>query len=168
MTEYADGNEHTVERLRRFGDEAASANRLELLKAIEETLDALALERRRVSTLIDNGEMLIESITKSSTMVFDQDGELTQQLERIERGLREESIPTLIAKRNAAYADPQIRGDYCDGIVSAYDELISRMEKLHDTTVNLRWAVMEHDADLEKPIGDEFQSPADLLRSILG
>lgn len=170
MTEHADGDEtHTVERLRRFGAEAASANRLELLKAIEKTFDALALECRRVSTLVDYGELLIESIeTTPAASALDASGAIARQLEETERGVRDEAIPMLTAKRDAAYADPLLRGEYCDGIVSAYEELISIMERFYDTTVKLRWAVMEHDADLEEPIGGVFDSPVDLVRSIVG
>ncbi len=43
------------------------------------------------------------------------------------------------------------------------EEAIGALQKLHDALVDLRWAVIEHDADLEKPEGEAFDNVESLV-----
>ena len=45
-------------------------------------------------------------------------------------------------------------------------EAIGALQKLHDALVDLRWAVLEHDADLEEPEGGAFNSAEDLFADL--
>lgn len=45
-------------------------------------------------------------------------------------------------------------------------EAISSLQRLHDTMVDLRWAVLEHDADMEEPEGQVFKNVQDFLSDL--
>ena len=46
------------------------------------------------------------------------------------------------------------------------NDVISSLERLHDTMVDLRWAVLEHDADMEEPEGKVFENVQDFLSDL--
>ena len=46
------------------------------------------------------------------------------------------------------------------------EEAIIVLQKLHDALVDLRWAVLEHDADLEAPKGKAFDNVDDLIADL--
>lgn len=46
------------------------------------------------------------------------------------------------------------------------EEAIDALQKLHDALVDLRWAVIEHDADLEEPEGKVFDNVEDLIADL--
>lgn len=46
------------------------------------------------------------------------------------------------------------------------NEAISSLQSLHDTMVDLRWAVLEHDADMEEPEGQVFENVQDFVSDL--
>ena len=46
------------------------------------------------------------------------------------------------------------------------EEAIGALQKLHDEMVELRWVVIEHDADLEEPKGKVFENAEDLFADL--
>ena len=46
------------------------------------------------------------------------------------------------------------------------EDAIGALQKLHDEMVDLRWAVIEHDADLEVPEGKAFDNAEDLFADL--
>ena len=49
---------------------------------------------------------------------------------------------------------------------SASDEAIGALRSLHDRTVDLRWAVLEHDADLEAPDDTVYDDVEELVADL--
>lgn len=46
------------------------------------------------------------------------------------------------------------------------NEAISSLQSLHDAMVDLRWAVLEHDADMEEPEGQVFENVQDFVSDL--
>ena len=52
-------------------------------------------------------------------------------------------------------------------MVSAYERAVVALEGLHDAVVEFRWAIMEHDANLENPTGESASSAANIIKLAL-
>ena len=48
----------------------------------------------------------------------------------------------------------------------AYEQAVFSLKHLHDSMVDLRWAVMEHDANFESPSGNPFDKAEDLIADL--
>lgn len=167
---HAAGRE-TVARISRFGDlteaHKRETHRLEVLNAVEQTMDILASERLHVSTLADHGEMLIERIeTSPFKEPIDPEDEMIEKLRSTETGIRDDVLRLLNERRESVVRDPRLEDELEDGIVAAYDDLIAAWTRVHNSFVNLRWAVMEHDADLDESTGNTYESPEDLINAL--
>ena len=46
------------------------------------------------------------------------------------------------------------------------EDAISALQRLHDSMVDLRWAIAEHDADLEEPEGKALNNVEDLIADL--
>ena len=70
-------------------------------------------------------------------------------------------------RRDHAEQDQDVKEE--DGLVDEFTRTISVLSDLHNKLNDLRWAVGEHDADLEKPGTKNLKTPAqveDALRSL--
>jgi hypothetical protein len=122
-----------------------------LLKAIDQTVEWLKLLHDRARADSAYASKIADFIKKSERLKpLDVDGTLCSQLEDAEQSL-ERLYHLLISKRQAAINAPELQGDDKDTIVEAYADTIARIADLHNSMTDLRWAVGEHDADLEKP-----------------
>jgi hypothetical protein len=139
----------------------------DILPAVESTVDALA---KLHSTLTH-----ITYITISTTNLLkdcelekalDPDNEMMQGLEDAEHGLRD-AVDILRRKRAAAEADVALLGENERRVVSAYERAVVALEGLHDAVVEFRWAIMDHDANLEHPTGESASTAANIIRLAL-
>ena len=69
-------------------------------------------------------------------------------------------------RRQFAVEDPRLRGDHEKTVVGEYDLLIASFAELIGVMVDLRWAVLEHDADIEAPTGQPFDSAEELIADL--
>lgn len=142
---------------------------LTLLRAIEETVSSLAWMQRRAEAdskyAVDSAEFLR---TCERVAEIDPDGTIVVSLEEAESRL-EKLHEVLRNKRQAAVKASELRGDDKDAVTDAYSAAIAAVADLHNHMGDLRWAIGEHDADLEKPTGEAFADPEKLkayLKSI--
>ena len=56
--------------------------------------------------------------------------------------------------------------EHAEEVSVSNQEAISALQKLHDALVDLRWAVIEHDADLDEPEGKVFDNVEDLIADL--
>lgn len=123
----------------------ASARSLDLLRTIDGTIDALVLTRREM-------DALSEMFEGRRQQVFELDAALCekQTIPALEQS--QESLLSLIAelesKHHAAVVAPELRND--DGVVDAYEEALTSARILIDKIEQMRWAILEHNADMEK------------------
>ena len=59
-----------------------------------------------------------------------------------------------------------ISTDHAEEVAGINKEAIYSLKLLHDAMVDLRWAVIEHDADLEDPAGTTFDNVEDLTADL--
>jgi len=97
---------------------------------------------------------------------IDSQNMMVEGLEQAEKSLRD-GVDILRAKRNAAEADRELSGDNEQRVITAYERAIVNLSGLHDAAVDFRWAIMEHDADSEQPVGSVTNSAEALINSVL-
>ena len=65
-------------------------------------------------------------------------------------------------EQDGAWCGPSVSPEHAEEMSVSNDEAIGALQRLHDAMVDLRWAVIEHDADLEEPEGEAFSTVEDL------
>ena len=65
-----------------------------------------------------------------------------------------------------AWEGSSISPKHAEDVSVSNGETIGALEKLHDAMVDLRWAVLEHDADVEDPEGQAFDNVEDLVADL--
>ncbi|MFJ0381005.1 hypothetical protein [Bordetella bronchiseptica] len=147
------------------GAKVDSARSLDLLRAIEDTVDANNVFARTFSALASNCAGATESICNISIekrKEIDADGAICTGIESAIDRLRD-LVGVLQRKRAAAVADTQLRNE--DGVASSFESAISAILNARDELNELKWAVMEHDADLA-PIVGPFDSVEQLISAL--
>ena len=139
---------------------------LSLLKVVDGTVDWLAGIQKDTAGAVDLGRSLLQKLQQCErTQPLDPDGEMRDVYLAGENKLRQ-VIEVLKAKRDAANRDRRILGHHFESLVSEFDAAIEAISQMHDLLVALRWAVSEHDADLEKPIGAATSSADELIKRL--
>ncbi len=70
------------------------------------------------------------------------------RIERAESVFRK-AIGEFERKRDSAFQDRALVGEHERRVVQAYSDVIEALKLLHDAASDLRWEIMEHDADLD-------------------
>lgn len=65
-----------------------------------------------------------------------------------------------------AWEGASISAEHAEELSEGNKEAIVALQKLHDSMVDLRWAVVEHDADLEEPEGEAFDNVEGLVADL--
>lgn len=140
----------------------STTKNIRLLKAIEQTVDWLIWIQNRAKADATFAEKAADYIkTCERIKAVDVDGTLCTLLEEVEGDLQR-LHQLLLNKRNAARKAPELKGEHKTAVVDEYTAAISAIAELHNLMTHLRWAVGEHDADLEKPTGPDISSSRDL------
>jgi hypothetical protein len=140
----------------------------DILPAVEATVDALdkfnaAFTHITVLT-ITTTNLLRECEVDHAV---DTKHEMVEGLEDAEKSLRD-GVEILRKKRGIAEADHDLLGENERRVISACERAIVTLSGLHDAVVDFRWAIMEHDADIEQADGAVMGTPKDVIRSALG
>lgn len=134
-------------QIRAFGQEivAESARNLELLRAIDDTLDWLKklIAGFEADTAFAMAGLEHIHATSSTDEQIDPEGSLVSLLEEAQDSLKS-LYEMLVQKRQHGRDDPRLTEE--DGIEAAYSEAIAACLDLRNSVDAMRWAVMEHDA----------------------
>lgn len=68
----------------------------------------------------------------------------------------------LLKKRTSALAAKSLDGVDKEAVVEAYNHAIAAVAEVHNSFADLRWAIGEHDADLEEPTGKPLSTPEEI------
>lgn len=157
-----------VSTIRGFGktlESTTHASNLYLLRWVDETVDSLAQVQELLCGLLEVAQGAIEWLKAGSVgRPIDPDDSLCGQLLSSEAALKH-LIEVYTAKQKAAHDDTDLFGDYEDAVVCEYEKTLKLLSSLYNATVDLRWAVMEHDADLSELVGP-FDDVEDLIRAL--
>lgn len=146
----------------------AHAASLELLKAVDMTVEALAALQSQGREALALARGCADAVKQCEPeSVIDPEFVRCKEIETAEQALAVER-ETLRLKLAAARDDDRLRGDHEDSVVTEYEGAIEVCEALHDALVDLRWAVLEHDADLDagREAPGDVLSIDDLIREL--
>ena len=146
----------------------SSQRSLTLLRAVDMTIDALAWTEKQTESTVTFIEKVASSIKSCErTRPIDPDNIVTSAVLTSE----ETSIALyniLLEKKGHALAAAELDGDNKDAVVEAYNNSITAVADLHNAFVDLRWAIGEHDADLEEPTGKPLSTPGKISEYLDG
>lgn len=140
----------------------STSRTITLLKAIEQTVDWLVWMQNRAKAdakFVDKTTRTIKTCERIKPI--DVDGTLCTLIEETENSLHQ-LYNMLISKREFGHKAPELQGDHKSAIVDEYTNTIGAIADLHNLMTDLRWAIGEHDADLEKPVGAAFSTKEEL------
>lgn len=145
---------------------ADSTKSLGLLKAIDQTVTWLSRIQKRTIADFEFATKETESIIQCDySKEMDPEGNLSALIESSENDLNE-LYQLLILKREAAIKAAELDGEDKELIVSEYTSTIAAVADLHNAMNNLKWAIMENDADSDnsssKPYADIEEMFADM------
>jgi len=131
-----------------------------VLKAIEETVDALA----KLQNEYEEITVLINALDVSGKEMLDPDGEAADTFESSENILKE-FLGLIERCHKSALNDPELRGDHEENIAMEFERTIHCVQILIGVIQDKRWEIMEHDADHDELIGP-FKSTKDLIADL--
>lgn len=146
----------------------ASQKSLTLLRAIDLTINALVWVESQAGPTINFVEKEIVAINSCErTCKIDPNNVVSSAAitaEEASVGL----YNLLLKKRTFAVAASELNGDDKEAVVEAYNRAIAAVADLHNSFADLRWAIGEHDADLEEPTGKPLTTPEKIAEYLDG
>jgi len=163
LTSRTRGNRIASTQLSPMGAHGFAARNLELLAAIENTLDALNGDTQLIDA-ITNGYLEIRDRLAGQDNAIDPEG-------RIERLLTKASDACARIYRDARQRHASAQQDTLltaeDGIEAAYSAFMAAINRMHDVVEDLREWIALHDAVLQPTTGTTFCTTDDLFESLL-
>ena len=118
-----------------------------------------------VQHLVKGASGIIESC--DTDQLVDTDGTLVPAIEEGERVFKR-FVDIMQSKQKCAFEDPDLKGSFSKRVISAYSRMIEALKMLHDACSDLRWAIIDHDAELAPVNPQTFTSANDLMRVVQG
>ena len=127
------------------------------------TVDNLVREQKMLRGYLSLAEDALDFVRScdANALLDDDDDNAVKMLEGAERDI-EAMHADFKLRMQAALDDDRLNGDHEDAVVNEYRHTLNLLERMHALTTELRWAIMEHDADLDDVIG-EFDNAEDLI-----
>lgn len=145
------------------GAQALAARNLDLLRAIENTVDCLATDTDLVRSICATYAEIQTKLSSAQTEI-DPTGHICAVLEKAS-GSCSRIYEDAKKRHLSAAKDPQLRSD--DGVVDAYDEFMVAIHQLHDTIEELAEWIATHDAVLQPTTGETFEGVDGLFDALL-
>ena len=140
--------------------------RLDLLEAIESTVEWCASQQHSVETFIDLFRSLSATLEKlPRTFILTPDDDAVASLQRAEDSVRD-WYAELRRRRQSALGDPDLRGDHESSIFAEYEKLCALLKELHTLCRDCRWLIMNHDARLDESNGETFSNAEELIAGL--
>lgn len=122
-----------------------TARSLSLLRDIDLAIDTCDMLRKEHEAHIGLFDALVEKIHRLEAPLPEE--AVLPHLEQAQISL-EEFYGELKKRRCSAVRAPELNAD--DGVVEAYDMLLETVSSLHNKIEEVRWAVLEHNADMDR------------------
>lgn len=145
--------------------EADSRFSLYYLKVVDEVVTVTINLRNSAETSEKVIKQIIARIVGSNfSKPLDPDGELASLATSAESLVRE--VIAAVRELSDAVDKSVFSTDDSEEISVVSEEAIIALQLLHDAMIDLRWTVLEHDADLEEPEGQVFDNVKDLVSDL--
>ena len=124
---------------------------LELLRAIEQTVDMLASDER----LLEEVTHALQKVTEEIEALEVKLPEMDKHIDQFERSAEflANHVKILFTKRGATIESPHLTGENQELIVMAYDRAIEGIKRTLEASECMKWALMENQADHDETIG---------------
>jgi uncharacterized protein YukE len=135
---------------------------LDLLQRVERTVDTLGNLQKVVRHFLGTARRLrgdMAEFPRDSWIEPEED--LIGVLEAAEDAIRR-MIGRDRLRRASAIRDPDLNGDHEEAVVAEYDRFLALQAELAEALQAIRWDLMEHNADLEKPMGPPTSDPNEI------
>lgn len=140
----------------------AGQKSLTLLRAIDFTIEALGWLEKQITAPILFLENTIEAVKSCERKLkIDENGIVCSAALSAEE-TAVELYNVLVGKRTFALNTKELDGVDKEAIVAAYSSAIAAVADLHNTFADLRWAIGEHDADLDQPSGSALSTAQEI------
>ena len=138
---------------------------LRYLNTVDEVINAATDIRNNSETVERVVIQIIDRLAKSGGCKepLDTAGDLENIASSAESGAKE-TIRALQKLDDTSYKP--FSAEDRDVMTKSIEEAIAALQQLHDSLVDIRWVVAEHDADLEKPDGKAFDTVEDLITDL--
>lgn len=153
-----------IRQLKAFGQQVSvQENRdLNLLRAIEKTLEYIDEELGHVELFNQIGEQFIEKIRHTDSCI-DENGELVALFEKARESVGAR-YNELRKRHDAALNDHSLCDE--DGVADAYEKLITATADLYNNINELSWVIGENSADHDDLAPGDFNNPDDLFKAM--
>ena len=135
---------------------------LDYLRAVESVADTVMDARNSAEATGKACNLILTHLAKTGgyDKPLDPTGKLTPKSARAEAVVKK----TILALQGVDWS--VFSAEHAEEMSERNEEAIVALQKLHDVMVDLRWAVLEHDADLEEPKGKAFDNVEDLFADL--
>ena len=142
--------------------EADSQFSLDYLRAVEFVEDAVMDAHNNAEATGKACNLILAHLSKTGgyETPLDPTGELTPKSVTAEAVVKK----TIFALQEVDWS--VLPAEHAEEMSERSEEAIVALQKLHDALVDLRWAVLEHDADLEEPEGTTFDKVDDVIADL--
>ncbi|MDE0334856.1 MAG: hypothetical protein OXI64_07850 [Defluviicoccus sp.] len=132
----------------------------------DEHLDLVLRQLRNLTSIADKTRQLVELPSPAQAEPKDPTGELAERAVAVEKVLRGLIAVLNESQEMAKEVRPQTAR--IRAVRGAYGKAIAAVSALHDAVIDMRWAVMEKDADLEEPEAEPTSDLQHLLARLKG
>jgi hypothetical protein len=135
---------------------------LDYLRAVESVVDVVVDARNNAETTGKACNLILTHLAKTGgyDKPLDPTGKLTPKSVRAEAVVKK----TILAFQEINWS--VLPAEHAEEMSERSEDAIVALQKLHDALVDLRWAVLEHDADLEEPEGEAIDNVDDLIADL--
>ncbi|HFD80452.1 MAG TPA: hypothetical protein ENK05_08710 [Gammaproteobacteria bacterium] len=151
------------DRIRTYSEAVEAVTHLDILRAVDMTVDNLVREQRMLRGYLRLAEDALDFVHScDADMALDDDDDTAVKLLEGAEGDIAAMHADFERRMQAALDDDRLNGDHEEAVVNEYRETLDLLERMHAMTTKLRWAIMEHDADVDEVTG-EFDNAEDLI-----
>lgn len=135
---------------------------LDYLRALDAVIDVVIDARNNAETIEKVCSQILAHLAETGGYdnPLDPNGKLTPKSVSAEAAVRE----TILALHNLDWS--RLPAEHAEEVSERNGEAITALQKLYDALVDLRWAIIEHDADLEEPEDKAFDNVDDLIADL--
>lgn len=154
-----------VRQLKAFSTQitTAACRDLDLLKVIEDTLDAVDVRCTITRQMNLAADQFIKKFSESPLVVPDGGIDLPELIEKARDAVATD-YESCSEKHICAVVAPELDDD--DGVVEAYAMLLTELAALHEKLNTLAWIIREHEADQDEAIPGVFSNADDLFAAM--
>lgn len=159
---------HSASPLKLIYDKVEADSRFSLyyLRAVDTALDAAIVARNSAETAEQAVKLVLIQLTDSDGFdePIDSTGTLVSMSASAENAVKE-AIAGL-QEFAVSLDETMFSAQHVREVLESNREAVTALQRLHDLMVDLRWSIIEHDANFEEPNEKTFDNVEDLIADL--